>query len=144
MLRNESYKKGMPKIVKLDHTHVFHSINSQMKPQDTTSTVGGHFHKIRYEMGADGTPKIVEVGPPMTYKYVTRAGGVQKRICVQVGWDDETGDESRKVLDTHTHDFEYIHSEELSENKGGRSVVAAASVLSNPQIDLAGSEGFSD
>lgn len=126
--------------MRLDHTHVFHSVNSQLKPQEATSTIGGHFHKVRFEIGADGTPRVVECGPPMTYKYVTRAGGVQKRVCVQVGWEDQTGDSDSKVLDSHTHTFEYLHSEELLEVRAG----ARAPVLSAPVVDTAGSVGFED
>lgn len=116
MLKNESFRKGQPKIVQLEHSHVFHNVNSQLKPQVDSSTVGGHFHKIRYEI-IDGIPTVVECGPPLTYKYVTRAGGVQRRVCVQVGWDDATGDDVKRVQDSHTHTFTYIHSEELTERR---------------------------
>jgi hypothetical protein len=113
-LKNVSYKKGAPKIDKLEHTHYFRNINSQLKPQTVTDTVGGHFHQIEWMDTPEG-PKVVKCGPAMTQKYVTRAGGTQRRLTVQVGWDDMTGDENLRLQDNHTHEFRYIHSEEISE-----------------------------
>lgn len=113
MLKNVSYKKDMPIIERLDHGHLFHSINSQMKIQDYTSAIGGHFHKIRWGLDAQGKPQILEVGPPLHYKYVRRPSG-QKKILAPVAWRD--GETEKEIVDTHTHRFEYVHSEEISES----------------------------
>lgn len=135
-LKNVSYKKGQPKIDRLDHTHYFRNINSQLAPQTVTDTVGGHFHHIEWADTEDG-PKVVKCGPAMVQKYVTRAGGVQRRVTVPVGWDDLTGDGDTRLTDNHTHDFRYIHSEELTE-KGQRGVARENGV----QDILQDSQGF--
>ena len=119
-LKNVSYKVNAPIINKYGHTHYFRNIDSNLKPQKETATISGHFHEVEWVDTPDG-PKVSKCGPPMTYKYVTRAGGVQKRVKVQVGWEDQTGDENQKLLDKHTHSFDYVHSEELLE-RGIRSV----------------------
>ncbi len=126
MLKNVSFKKNQPQVVELEHSHIFHTINSQMKLQKHTSTVGGHFHEIEWGVGADGKPFVKKVGPPITYRYVSRSGQQKKRSGA-VRWRDGERDEETDdgvaagyVVDKHTHKFHYIHSEELQE-KAGRS-----------------------
>lgn len=111
MKKNVSFKKGQPKIEELDHTHVFHNINSQFKPQTITQISCGHFHEVKWEM-KNGVPVITHVGPPMRYGYVQRPAG-QKRVAQKVAWFD--GNEEKEIVDNHRHTFAYIHSEELSE-----------------------------
>lgn len=120
MKKNVSFQKGQPRIEELEHTHLFHTVNSQLKPQKHSSTVGGHFHELEWAVGADGIPKVVKCGPPMTYRYVSKPGGQKKRQGA-VKWRDmrnEDGDEHVFVEDKHTHTFKYIHSEELQERAG--------------------------
>ena len=112
MKRNVSYKKGMPKIELIEHAHIFHSINSQFKEQTYTSTVGGHFHEVKWSL-VDGVPTVESVGPPLHHIYVSKPNG-QKKMAKQLQWEDLQNDTT--VKDNHTHVFQYMHSEELSEN----------------------------
>jgi hypothetical protein len=122
LMKNISFKKGAPRIERIDHGHIFHSVNSQMKPQEFSSTVGGHFHKIEWVTGPDGKPMVKSVSGPLHYIYRKSPHG-QKRKMVPVEFLDQTGEEEKMIKDAHTHVFGYIHSEELQE-KALRNVQA--------------------
>lgn len=131
MKKNVSFKKGQPRIEHLDHTHVFHTINSQMKPQEYSSTVGGHFHKISWRMTANG-PEVYEIGPPLYFKYV-RKGANQRRVMSPVEWQDDNQD--KVIVDSHTHKFHYVHSEEIAE-KNVRAVAVDHSAAEMAELGL--------
>lgn len=114
MKKNVSFKKGQPQIENLEHSHFFHSVNSDLIPQQFTSTIGGHFHEVTWALNAQGEPYVKSCSGPMTHKYVKKPGG-QKRILTKVAWHD--GNNDRDIVDDHTHEFTYLHSEKLSEEK---------------------------
>lgn len=110
--KNVSFQKGIVKIEELDHSHWFHSINSQLKTQSETTHIAGHFHEVTWGVDTNGRPVITSCSPPIHYKYESRPSG-QKRVKARVEWFD--ADRGQTVVDSHVHNFEYRDSEELSE-----------------------------
>jgi hypothetical protein len=146
MMKNVSFKKDQPQIQELEHTHVFHTINSQFKPQTTTQIVAGHFHEVQWAQLADGTPVVKSVSGPKRYAYITR-GGRQRRVIQDVKWTDAASDDRDAMLvDKHTHQFQYIHSEELSEanirslQQGNAHAIATAKSVGLEEQATGGSE----
>lgn len=119
-MRNTSFKKGVVSILELDHTHTFHSFNSQGKEQEFSSPVGGHFHKvIRRYTDKDGNI-CLEMGPPLQWKQKKRPSGA-KKVLTEVKWynadaEDNSGEQSN-IHDRHTHKWIYQSSEYLSASK---------------------------
>ncbi len=111
MRRNESFKKGVVKIVELEHSHIFHTCDDRGRQMEYCTPTGGHFHKVKVKYDANGVPVAVECGPPLKYVNKKTPVGSKKRI-VEVRWMDLVND--REVRDDHRHVFEYVHSEELS------------------------------
>lgn len=135
MKKNVSFKKGQPRIEHIEHSHIYHSVNSQLKPQQYTSTVGGHFHELTWDVGPDGTPRVVKVGPPLTYRYISKPGGQRKKLG-PVTWTDENADDERKreIVDDHRHEFTYIHSEEIRE-KNARALPSLGDAMLQAGIE---------
>lgn len=99
MTRNVSWNDEKPIYVEIDHSHIFHTIDSTGRKQETCSPVGGHHHKmtVTYEQGVAPT---VHCSPAM--KYIRkRVNGENTKVLVEI--DD----------DNHTHEVEYIRSEEI-------------------------------
>jgi hypothetical protein len=118
MLKNTAYTKGVVDVAKLEHTHIFHSVNSQGVPQHFSSTVGGHFHKLEPYMDAEGNLRL-RCGPPIR-NVMRKTPRGQKKTQAAVKWYDETGGrdgEGAWIVDEHTHDFAYLSSEMLSLEK---------------------------
>ena len=98
MLKNESFTE-MPRYVETEHCHFFHTVDSSGKVQTQTHEVGGHFHKIEvYHSG--GVPEI-RVSPAMKWVKVKKYGQSTKE-AVPVAHDN------------HTHDVQYVFSEEVT------------------------------
>lgn len=99
MRRNDSWNEERPIYIELEHCHIFHTIDSSGRKQDTCSPVGGHHHKMTVTYSADGAPTVT-CSPAM--KYVRkRVNGENTRVLVEIEDDD------------HTHEVEYIRSEEI-------------------------------
>lgn len=110
---NKSYIYGDPKIVDVEHVHFYHSHNSQGRKQRYTNIVGGHFHEIKTKVDKNGDI-VAECGPPLTKKWLRMPNGENRSQVVPVEyWNGYT---HKNVVDDHTHDFQYIHSEVLSPN----------------------------
>ena len=108
--KNVSWKKNEPKITKIEHSHYFHTINSQGRKQKYTSTMGDHFHEVTTEV-VDGE-LVAKCGPPITEKDLKTPRGV-KRFKKPVQWPSinmDTGDQEL-LVDEHAHDMQYVNSE---------------------------------
>lgn len=108
--RNQSFKKGVVKIEEIQHSHFFHTFDSNGRAQTHCTPTGGHFHEVKWEVGADGI-LIASCGPALRHVYKKR-GGQQRKITELVKWDDEVND--KVVVDSHTHDVVYAWSEEIT------------------------------
>ena len=98
-LKNIAYGEGAdPDYVKEEHTHWFHTYDSDGKPHDKCVPTGGHFHIMTLTWGKKGSPPKVQCSPPM--KEVRDKRG-QKKI-VPVG-----------AYDQHIHKITYVRSHKV-------------------------------
>lgn len=95
LVRNASYNESQPIFENVEHCHYFHSIDSRGRKMETSSKVGGHFHKM--EVQPDGT---VICGPAVTEVKVKKHG----RVVTEYRTNRH---------DTHTHEVEYRFSEKI-------------------------------
>lgn len=93
--------------VQLEHCHIFHSIDSNGRPQKYSTHIGGHCHEIKVNLNPDGSFKV-ECGPPLRRFKNSRVEPVEP-------------------YDTHTHEVEYIESIELQARKANQEAVKYAS-----------------
>lgn len=113
LAKNVSFVKGKVSIIPLEHTHVFHTFDSRGRPQQYSSTTGGHFHEVTWGFDANGDP-VAKCGPALRSVLKKKPSGA-KRVVEPVKWHDEDNDDT--VRDDHKHDWAYIHSERMSESK---------------------------
>lgn len=114
MLKNTAFHPGLVHPNWIEHCHIFHSVNSQGKPQEKSSKTGGHYHEISWWVEKDGSLRA-ECGPPLCKKArrVKNKGTIYETKPVQF-WDEEN---EKWIVDNHTHDIRYLHSNELSMQK---------------------------
>jgi hypothetical protein len=104
MLKNVAIDGHQPEYMKLEHCHIYHTVDSRGQPQDKCSPIGGHFHMIEVVTPSDGDnpPELRCSGPK---KYVLD-NVTKKKIIV-----------ASEESDTHTHKVSYISSEEFKPRK---------------------------
>ena len=108
MLKDTSIgKTGDPEMmVPVKHQHFFHTIDSTGRTLTECSPIGGHFHEMKVVQGKDGEPpKVVCASGPMQWAK-KKVHGKWKRVKVPVNHYDD-----------HTHEVEYLHSEEVTPRK---------------------------
>jgi hypothetical protein len=117
-----------------------------MKQQYTT-TVGGHFHRIDWEIGKDGTP-IAKCGAALKKVVKAQEDGSQKTHILPVKFfagkqiNDETGEErERWIVDDHKHDMTYEGTDELTADMVRGSQEGTAKVTAT--IEPVKVDGFS-
>jgi hypothetical protein len=98
MLKDISFT-DMPDLVKIEHCHIFHTIDSNGKKQHECNAVGGHTHSVEV-VETDGVPSLV-VGPASRWTRQRVKGGRMIRVLTPIEHDD------------HTHDWEYLGSERI-------------------------------
>lgn len=115
MKKNVSWVKGNPNLQDVEHVHFFHSVDSYGIPLEYTNDVGGHFHKVEWQI-IDGKP-VAKCGPALK-KITTRGpGGLPKTRIVEVQFDDFFNDadgRKLKLVDRHVHEMNYLGWDELS------------------------------
>lgn len=117
--KNVSFTKGTVKIETYEHSHFFHTFDSNGRPQTHSTPQGGHFHKIEWKEDKETGKLVAKCGPPMHHIYV-RKDAQQHKKMVPVQWEtnqmsDEEMDVSTVVIkDDHVHNVEYLWSEEIS------------------------------
>lgn len=113
LLRNKSFKAKEVKLESISHTHFFHTFDSNGKPQQYSTPTGGHFHEVKWEVGADGE-LVATCGPALRTVYEKR-GSMQRKKVVRVKWENQYDENLPDMVeDNHTHDVTYLWSEELS------------------------------
>lgn len=111
MKRDLSWQKGIVKIDKMAHGHYFHSCNSWGQPQKTCNAVGGHFHEIEWFTDEDGNMKA-KCGPAMKKVAYRAPSGLNKTKVTKIEFRDE--ENQITIVDDHTHEIEYLHSNKIS------------------------------
>jgi len=103
--KNTSWAPGQKEYVSVEHCHFYHSVDKSGAPQKTCSPIGGHFHEIIEE-----TPATADA--PATYR-TSKA----KKYMIFI----EYGRQVKKIVDLedddHTHEVEYISSEDFKPQK---------------------------
>ncbi len=102
MMKNVSYT-DKPDYAKIEHCHIFHTIDSSGKRQDACNAVGGHLHLVTVTHNYAGVPSLEVSGPVRYVKQKNR--GVYSRVAVPM--ED----------DTHTHEVQYLGSEKIQMRK---------------------------
>lgn len=105
MLKNTSYNDDAPIYERLEHCHIFHTIDSSGKVQTECAPVGGHFHEISVVQLADDAAPSIRVSGPKKW-VITRKGKKKTKIIIDIGEHD-----------THTHEVKYIRSEKIQMRK---------------------------
>lgn len=103
MLKNTAQDGNVPEYLKVEHCHFFHTFTSDGAAQNTSSTIGGHFHVMEIVTPAtDSSPAVYKCSPPMRWGIVKDRYKRKVREMVPANIDDE-----------HTHEVQYIKSDEL-------------------------------
>lgn len=104
MVRNVGYDALKPIIEHINHSHIYHTVDSSGKKLTDCSYVGGHHHEMTIEASGDGVPKVICSAPK---KFVMRnINGAQARVSTSVIVGSQE--------DTHTHVIEYWRSEKIN------------------------------
>lgn len=104
MIKDHGWDENDPKYVPFEHTHVYHSVDSRGRPQNTCTPIGGHFHEVTMTEGINNEPPQLSVGPALR-KIGRRVG---KRIVKS---------SAPVPHDNHTHTASYLVSEVLVPRK---------------------------
>lgn len=109
--RNISYT-DIPTFESVEHTHFFHTYDSDGRQQTYASSVGGHTHKVTWER-SEGGDLIGKCGPAIK---VQGANFAPAYAAVNVKMrNPNTGlVEKTNVPDDHTHEVEYLFSEKIN------------------------------
>ncbi|NOS66874.1 MAG: hypothetical protein HOO67_00680 [Candidatus Peribacteraceae bacterium] len=145
MKKNTSYKKFVPELHDIEHTHFYHSHDSHGAPQTYTQPVGGHFHEIVSDgVDENGYPKM-KCGPALRFVDKKLNDGTMTRVIEEVKW--LTNKPGVMLDDKHSHVMTYLGSEELSQakiNEGYARDKARIGTLPSPEaaeVETANAEG---
>ncbi len=127
MKKNVSYT-DVPDYEKIEHVHMFHTVDSNGRKQDASTAVGGHFHLVTVIDQANGVPTL-DVSGPMKH-VMKRVKGKKTRVAIPLTDEDEDGD-------THTHAVTYLKSEKIKRreaNAAFASYEAEIAAKQNPSL----------
>lgn len=117
-LKNVSYKSLQPQFEKVPHKHIFHSHTNNGKAMNRTGSGAGHFHYVEQWVDKDGNLRA-KCGPAMHEIQVAAPNGMVFNKIAPVTFEklimsgEQTG-ETVLVADDHTHELEYVGSENLN------------------------------
>lgn len=129
MKKNTSYKKFQPELMDLEHCHIFRTVDSRGKVQTSSTAVGGHFHDVEVSIDQDGS-FVLKCSEPYHIVTKTTKTGMTKKEKVPVTFED--GNRDVILKDTHTHEFQYIRSEELHLGSKGNNVAPQGGFTPRP------------
>lgn len=109
--KNVSYKKYVPELQQVPHTHFFHSHDMRGRPNAYCQPVAGHFHAVTPRVGPNGE-MLADCGPPLRKVERTVQGGFARTVIEPVAYID--GPNQKTIVDDHRHQVDYVHSEEIS------------------------------
>jgi len=119
--------------LELEHTHIFHTINSNGAMQKYCAPVGGHFHEMKVVRDPDDRSKIIEVicdSGPLKFEKKKIAGRLEK-VAVPV-----------TEFDKHSHKTDYVRSDEIRRKEltpeAAAIISADANRLNKPVTDESG------
>lgn len=118
MKKDMDNNKEHPNLVPLEHCHIWRTYDSEGKPQQYCSPIGGHFHEVTYEEDAKGAVKIKSISGPLTWG-AKKIKGKFKKVAVPI---------PEHLEDNHTHTYEYIESHKINarqQNPIAANIIAA-------------------
>lgn len=110
-LKNVSYTPKKPKLEPLPHKHFFHTCDNRGRRLTTCSMSNGHFHEVTWESDPQTGELRAKSGPALRKETRNFDDGTSEVVDSEVGWPDARG---KLHMDSHTHEWEYVHSEEFS------------------------------
>lgn len=108
--KNVAYKENTLEMQNIEHVHFFHTIDSHGFEQKVSQPVAGHMHEVKIEIE---NGKIVKTFVGVAKKETDRKvgnGAIVKQLSSIAFGVDHRGEEQ---FDAHTHEIEYIKSEEI-------------------------------
>lgn len=99
------------RIDKIEHVHHYHSVNSMGHPQQFTTMVGGHFHKVEWSTDPKTGDPVAKCGPALK-KVIKNTRTGTKTSIEPMKFYNKQHDEH--FLDDHTHEMAYLGTDELS------------------------------
>jgi hypothetical protein len=108
--KNVSWKKNEPRLEDVTHNHFFFSHDKHGNKLDNCVAVGGHTHPMTWGVDSNGEPTAV-CGAPIRERMVKRGQRIIKVMEPVEFYSNELG---RPIVDNHTHDVDYLHSEVLT------------------------------
>lgn len=126
MQKKVSYDGQDPAYEAVEHTHFFHTVDSNGRRQQFSTPTGGHFHEIVVMHNSAGVPHL-EVGPPLRW-VKKKVKGRSKRYASPVPSE----------IDSHKHKSEYLGSQRITlrtPNMEAAKVEAAIRAKQEPSID---------
>lgn len=127
MRKNVSWEPKKPDIVRIEHVHIFHTVDSNGKKQNTCNQVGGHHHDIEVTHVNGGAPQI-RVSEPR--KYIRDEDGRKQSVPL-----NRAGDRNG---DFHIHEVEYLGSERIKireTNIEYAKFQAAMTAVQSPKVE---------
>ena len=116
---------------KVEHCHFFHTVDSDGKELTNSSSIGGHFHKMEVVKDGDGVPHVKCVsGPVRLAKKKNRRTGKWEKITAPIN-----------DYDYHTHDIEYLKSEEITVRKTNVEAVQVQTIMAQKVAPVNGVVG---
>jgi len=129
MLRNIAWQSGVTDYVKAEHCHFFHSVNTKGSAQNTSATIGGHFHVLEIiEEDPEGAP-VYKCSPPMKWVRQNVNGRLEKVIVPSDPNDD------------HTHEVTYVRSEVFTPRKPNTEAAKLQAMEANKGAPVPGIVG---
>lgn len=127
-LKNVSWTE-VPDYVKAEHCHMFHTFDSDGRPQTLSTSIAGHFHVMKIESNGSGIPKVTCESGPM--KFVRKkVQGRWKKVMAPVN-----------DADHHRHDTVYIKSDEIAIRKPNMEAVNVVAHDAQKTAPIAGVQG---
>lgn len=99
------------KLDTIEHVHHFHSVNSMGHAQKYTTTIGGHFHEVTWDLDPKTGHPSAKCGPAMKKLVKNTAKGTKTMIEPLKFFNKE---DQQWITDPHTHVMNYVGSDELS------------------------------
>lgn len=116
MRKNVSYIADDPIFELFDHSHIYHTIDSNGRKLDTSAPVGGHFHFVKVTANGSDVPSV-EVSQAMQWSMKKIGKNKFEKVAVPVDHD------------SHTHNVEYLGSEKIQMRKPNVEAAKAQAAL---------------
>lgn len=109
--KNVSYVPKNPDLQPLEHKHFFHTMDMRGRKLHVSSFSGAHYHDMTWSIDPETGNLIAKSGPPMRMTTNRFEDGTFETVPEQVHWLDKR---NKPTFDTHTHEWEYIVTEEFT------------------------------